>query len=114
FEQARRLGLEALRLAQDMGNSLDMAKSLITVAGAVGVLSSLQPAVRWLGAAEGALESMGALEQLNDRPTVETLIAAVRARFPDTTYRALIAEGRLLALDEAVRQALDERDSDRV
>jgi tetratricopeptide (TPR) repeat protein len=108
FERVRALGYQALRLARETNNRLDMAKTLMTVAAAAGLLSSSQHAVRWLGAAEGALESMGAFHQRNDQPEMDALVAAVRARLDETTFQRLIAEGRLLALDGAVRQALDE------
>ncbi len=109
--RARELACQGLRVAQDMGNRLLMTTTLTTLAGAIGMLGQPRQAIRWFGASEEALERMGAFHQLNDRPEVDAMISAVRAQLDELTFQAAQAEGRALTLEQAVAQALHERDT---
>lgn len=107
-ERARDLGRQSIQLARTMNNRLELAKALAAFAGALGELGQAQRAARLLGASESALERFGAFHQLNDKPEIDAIIAAVHARLDDAAFRAAWTEGRELTLEQAVAQALDE------
>jgi hypothetical protein len=65
-------------------------------------------AARLLGASESALERLGALHQPNDKWKIDDIIVAVRAQLDEATFQAAWAEGRVLRLEQAVAQVLDE------
>ena len=110
-ERAKALGRQGLRLARDMENRLEMAKTLPILAGAMGMLGQPQQAIHLLGASERALESMGAFHQLNDKREMDGMGAAVRAQLDEAAFQAAWAEGRALTLEQAVALALAERDA---
>lgn len=111
LERTEALGRQGLRFARDMENRLEMAKALQIVSGAMGLSGQPRQAFRLFGASEQALERMGAFHQLNDKREVDALFSAVRARLDEATFQAALAEGRLLTLEQAVAQALNEHDA---
>jgi tetratricopeptide (TPR) repeat protein len=111
FARAKLLGCQGLRLAREMDSDLHMATTLATVAGALGMLGHGRRAIRLFGASESALERMGAFHQLNDRPEVDVVITAVRAQLDEATVQAALEEGRMVTLQQAVAEALDDSDA---
>jgi predicted ATPase/DNA-binding CsgD family transcriptional regulator len=111
FEHTKALARQGLQLAHDMNNRLEVAKALQILAVAIGLLDRPPHAVRLLGAAEQALERMGAFQQLNDKREVDALLATVRAKMDEVTFEAAMVEGRALALERTVAVALDEQDA---
>jgi non-specific serine/threonine protein kinase len=111
LERARVLGRQALALARDMDDRLEMAKSLSIVAGALGILGQPRRSARLLSASERCLESVGAFHQPNDKREVDEMFTAVRAQLDESAFQAAMAEGRALTLEQAVAQALDENDA---
>jgi predicted ATPase/DNA-binding CsgD family transcriptional regulator len=107
-ERARDVGRQGLHLTLTMNNKLEQAKTLAILAGAIGQLGQAQRATRLLGASESALERFGAFHQLNDKPEIDHIIAAVRAQLNQATFQDAWAEGRALSLEQVVAQALDE------
>jgi hypothetical protein len=118
YERALELGRQALRLARDRKNRTDMAFGVVGVVVAFPAWSSSDAGAksdypwrmaRLLGAAEAARERLGALIQPSDKGEYERLVASVRDRLDETTFRAAWAEGREMTLDDAVADALEER-----
>lgn len=92
-EGETKLGTE-VALALDMRERLLMAITLPILAWALGMAGQPRQAVRLLGVSERALQSMGAFHQLNDKPEVDGMIAAVRERLDEAVFQTAWAEGR--------------------
>jgi hypothetical protein len=106
YEQARSLAWEALQIALDVNDRLQIPDSLTTWAGVIGTTGEPERAAHLFGAAEAARESMGAFLQPNDVPEVAHSIAHVRDQLDEATFQATWAEGRTMSLDEAIAYAL--------
>lgn len=109
-ERARNLGRQGLQLAGAMNNKLLLATALGIFAGALGALGQPEQSVRLLGAAEGALMRLGAFLQPNDQQEIEDVTAAARSQLGEAIFQAAWTEGRALSLEQAVAQAINERD----
>jgi tetratricopeptide (TPR) repeat protein len=107
YERARQLAIQAVRLALEMDNRLDIADSLAALAGVMAVTGQPQRAVRLLGAWEAALERMGAAPQPADKPEHERNIAIARAQLDSAAFTSAWGEGRALSLEQAVTSALE-------
>jgi hypothetical protein len=107
YERARHLSEQALHLAREMNNQLEIADSIAELAGAIGMLGQPQRAARLLGAWEVALERLGAFLQPVDKPEFDRIIAEVRAQLDPATFEAAREEGRAMSLEQAVDLALD-------
>jgi hypothetical protein len=94
-----------------MDNRLQMAVALSILAGALGMLGQPRQAARLFRSSDRALERMGAFHQLNDKREVDGMIADVRAQLDEASFQAALADGRGLALEQAVAQVLDEHDT---
>ncbi|MCC6613712.1 MAG: AAA family ATPase [Anaerolineae bacterium] len=99
---------EALQMSRDFGSRLDMATGLVPLAGSLGLSGEPERAVRLFAASQAALEKMGAFHQQADQPEVKRNIAAVRARLSEEAFAAAWAQGRTIALEDALADALDE------
>lgn len=99
---------EAMRLCRDVENRHDMASVLVPLAGSLGMVESPVRAARLFGASQVAMERMGAFHQRADQPEMERNIAEVRARLSEAEFAAAWAEGRKIALEDAIADALDE------
>ncbi|MCA9910802.1 MAG: AAA family ATPase, partial [Anaerolineae bacterium] len=99
---------ESIRLCREVANRLDMASVLVPLAGSLGMVESPVRAVRLFGASQVAMERMGAFHQHADQPEMERNIAEVRARLSEAEFAAAWAEGRKIALEDAIADALDE------
>lgn len=106
-ERALYLGREGLRLARDRKDRLDMAQTLMALAGPLGALGQLESAARLLGAAHAALERMGAFNQPSDMPEYDRVTTGLRAQLGEATFQAALAAGQEMTLEQAVHSALD-------
>jgi tetratricopeptide (TPR) repeat protein len=106
--EAYRRGIE---LAEDLGSRILMAWNLSGIAGTLQALGRHEQAARLAGAAQSALDVLGANHGPVDQPLHEASQAAVQAALGDERYEACFAQGQGLALDGGVAlaaQALDE------
>lgn len=106
-EHARDLARRGLQLARAMNNTLDLAKSLGTLAGALGALGQFRQAARLHSASASALERLGAFQQPNDQREIDGMIAVARAQLDEAAFQGAWAEGHELTLEQAAEQALD-------
>ncbi len=107
-ERAIALLLEAIEIAREMDNRLDLASALAFLAGSVAATGHLKRAAQLLGASESALDGMGTRHQSTDKPEVDRAIALVRAQLDDITFQTEWAQGRAMSLEQAVAYARDE------
>jgi predicted ATPase/DNA-binding CsgD family transcriptional regulator len=105
--RARDLLYQGLRLTRERHNRpYSIASGLAYLAGPLSALGQSVRAARLLGAAEAALERLGAFYQQQEKPWIDRTIANVRAQLGETTFAAAWAEGRALTLEQAVTEAL--------
>jgi hypothetical protein len=83
-----------------------MAEKMITIAGSMNAGSALR-AAQLLGAADAALERLGAFYQPADMPEYERIVARVRQHIDDAAFSAAWAEGRRMTPEQALSFALD-------
>jgi len=105
-QRARELAVQALHIACEMNNHLEMATSMAVLAGAIGLIGQAEQAARLFGAWEAALERLGAFPQPADRPEHDRNIAAIRAQLDSATFEAAWAEGQEMTLEQAMTEAL--------
>ena len=101
------LARQGLQLARDRQAGRDMAVAVLTAAGSMGAGSAAQ-AARLLGAAEVALERMGAFLLPSDTPEYDRIVAGVREHLDEATFHLAWTEGRTMTLEQAVTYALQE------
>jgi predicted ATPase/DNA-binding CsgD family transcriptional regulator len=109
-EEARDLARQSLQSAREINNQLFVATSLAVLAGSLGALGQLEQAARFFGASAGALERLGAFLQPNDQWEIDGMITSMRAHLDEATFQAAWAEGHTLTQEQAIEQAIDERD----
>jgi hypothetical protein len=85
-----------------------MADCLACLAEVAGARGRPEQAVQLFGVAEALLEASGARLSPNDRAEHHRQAAAVRAALDEEAFKAARAEGRTMALDEAVTNALQD------
>jgi hypothetical protein len=106
LDRAAALARQGLRLAREMSDRLLMATMLPLVAGSMEVAGQPRIAARLLGAFEGALQRMGAFQQLNDKRELDRLITPLREQLGEAVFQVALEEGRALSLEEAVAELL--------
>jgi hypothetical protein len=105
------LAEQALRLALELNNRLDIAEILASLAGIIGLTGQPERATRLLGACEAVLKRMGAVPTPSLKPKYERNIAALHAQLDNATFEACWNEGRAFSLEKAVAYALELEDS---
>jgi predicted ATPase/DNA-binding SARP family transcriptional activator len=108
YQEARRLGCEALRICWRLGRRMMVAWTVSELAGPELGLGRPERAARLVGAANRALETLGVSLHPADLPERARVIAGLREQLSDQEFRRLTAEGGELALREAVALALSE------
>ena len=105
--QARELFAEALLLCHDLGDLRGVAES---VAGVACLLAEMKPqrAARLFGSATAVVEAMGSCLNPSNQAEYDDALAIVRSRIGDEAFDAAWAQGRSLALEQAVTDALKE------
>ena len=107
-ERAMALQLEAIEMARETDNRLDLASALAFLAGSVAASGQLKRAAQLLGTSESALDGMGARHQPSDKTEVDRIIALVRAQLAGSTFQTEWAQGQAMSLEQAVAYVLDE------
>lgn len=105
-ERAIALLHQVMGLAREMKNDNDMAKGLQVLSGSLAAVGEAERAARLLGAADVAMERMGAFVEPSDQPELERNIAAVHARLDAAAFQAAWAAGAQMTLEQAVADAL--------
>jgi hypothetical protein len=102
---------ETLRLNQALDTQLGIGHVLENLAWASAAMGQNRRAARLLGAAASLLE---AVEATSRRPRsleeVEAGLAPARAALGEATWAATFTEGRALSKEEAIAEALGERE----
>lgn len=107
YERATDLGKQALRIAFELNNRLDIADIMAGLAGIMGETGQPERAARIFGSWEAALERMGAVSQPTNKPEFERSIAAVRAQLDPKIFAAAWAEGRTISLEQSILSILE-------
>jgi predicted ATPase/DNA-binding CsgD family transcriptional regulator len=105
-KHAIELSGRSLLLARERQDKRDIADALATLAGSIGPLGQLQPAVRLISAAHAVFERIGTLPQPSDKPEYDRIIAQLRSQLDEASFQAAWAEGQTMTLDLAVESAL--------
>jgi predicted ATPase/class 3 adenylate cyclase/Tfp pilus assembly protein PilF len=104
--QARTLYQESLGLYREVGDQSEIAECLEGLAGVAGAQGEAVRAARLFGAADALREAVGVPREPADPTGVARHLAAARAALGEAAFDAAWAEGRGMALEEAVGEAL--------
>ena len=107
--RARALYEESLAILRELGDRRGIAESLEMFA-ALAVAQQPERAARLFGAAEALREAIRAPRPVIDRADYERQVAATCAALGEEAFGAAWAEGRALSLEEAIQNALQDRD----
>ena len=99
---------ESLRLRQEAGELFVIAQSLEDLAVVAGRQGQAQRAARLLGAAEAQCAAIGTSPPSVDPTLYGHTVASARCALGEEAFAAAWAEGRNMALDQAVEYALGE------
>ena len=106
YGQAAARFTESLNLLQDIGDRKGMAECLMGLAGLASVQNDPQRAARLFGAAEALREALGATLWPANRLEYERNLASLRAQLDEDALAHAWAEGRQMALTEAISLAI--------
>ncbi len=106
YDRAGALCAESLLLRREVGDRRGIALSLTGLAIVAVAHGQPQRAARLFGAAEALRESIGMPHPPFDRADHDRSVASVRAELGDAVFTSAWAEGREMALDEAINSAL--------
>ncbi len=106
---AAQLARNTLTVALEQGDTFTAAAAVMHIAWLLATQGDPERAARLLGSAIGFHERAGATLQRTERVCERRAREALRDQFDAPTLQALLDEGRAMALDAAVRDAL--RDS---
>jgi tetratricopeptide (TPR) repeat protein len=108
YPHAQAYYTESLSLRQQAGFAMATAQSLEDLGALAGRMQQPERAVRLLGAAEAFCETLGAHPPVTIAAEYEHAVAAGRTALGEAAYAAAWAEGRAMALEQAVEYALGE------
>jgi tetratricopeptide (TPR) repeat protein len=100
--RAAALHTESLVLSRELGEKLCLAQSLEGLAGVYGMLLHPEQATRLLGAAETVREAINAPLPPIDRADYDHIVGTVRAQLDKAVFAVAWAEGRTMALEQAL------------
>lgn len=109
YTGARALHEECLALGREIGDKKSVAACLAGLGGAAIALGQeglVEKAATLLGAAQGLLQSMGAVLDRDDRLPYERAVASARYVLGEAAFEKAGQEGRGMSLEEAVNYAL--------
>lgn len=112
FAQARAYYQESLVLRHALGHWAALAQSFEDLALLAGRAGQMKRAIRLLGAQEAFCETLGTAPPLADAVGYPATVAAGRAALGEAPFAALWAEGRALALDQAIAYAMEAGEGD--
>jgi predicted ATPase/DNA-binding XRE family transcriptional regulator len=130
YTEARSLFVESLALRREIGDKRGIATSLVGLGGvaireAVGVVGvvgvgregqgrqggEVESGARLLGAAEGLLQSLGGILDLEDRKSYEWSVKQARSLLGDEAFEKARQEGRTISMEEAIEYALEDTET---
>ncbi|MGQ0570573.1 MAG: tetratricopeptide repeat protein, partial [Armatimonadota bacterium] len=106
YEQAAAFHRESLMLYRELGDTLGIIDCMIGRARVAAVQEQAELGARLLAAVETLRTSSGVLLPHSDRADYEQAIAAVRAHLSDDAFAAAWAEGQVMPLDQALKDAM--------
>jgi hypothetical protein len=107
-QKAAGLFAESLTLFREQGDKKGIAECLAGLAGVAGVKGKADRAASLFGAAEAAREALGVVLWPANRIDHDRNVATIRAQLNGAAFAATWAEGRAMALEQAVAYALEE------
>jgi non-specific serine/threonine protein kinase len=108
--QARAQAVAALLVMRDQGVMLRVPLLLDELAIVAGREGQCERAARLLGAAASLRETSGATPDPALRAEVESMVPVVRATLGEADWAVAFAAGQALSLEEAIAEALGERE----
>jgi hypothetical protein len=105
-EQASALLRESLRLAHDIGVMLVVALGIVRLAGGDTAREHPKPTARLFGAMERMLDSLEIQMTPTQRGEWDRNVSALCGHLDSTAYETAWEEGRLIALEQAIAEAL--------
>ncbi|HEX6234947.1 MAG TPA: hypothetical protein VFZ63_17585, partial [Jiangellaceae bacterium] len=108
YNEAQRLGRESLQISWGLGLRKMAALGVGELGGAELGLGRPERAARLIGAADAALEMLGAPRDPGDRPEHEATVDELQRALGPDKLAALRAEGAAMTLEDGVRYALDQ------
>jgi predicted ATPase/DNA-binding winged helix-turn-helix (wHTH) protein len=106
YQEAHRLGSEAVRLSWSAGRRMQTAAALVALAGPELGLRRIERAARLLGAGDEALRAQGMRLHHGDRSEHDRIADRLRDVLDEESLLRLSAEGTELSLGQAVDLAL--------
>ncbi len=106
YAEATRLAREALETALPRGDLLMAAWATIAIAWPLAEQGELEQSGRLLGAGIGFLDTAGAGGDWMDEASEEATLKVLHDQLEPETVRALLDEGRNLALEDAIHSVL--------
>jgi predicted ATPase/DNA-binding XRE family transcriptional regulator len=113
YDRARTLNTDALRRGRHLDNRPWLARGIEHLALVEAADGDAARAARLFGAAAALRERFGAATAPHDREFSERHIATARARIGEDAFAAAWADGAAMSLEDAIADALDERDGGR-
>ena len=106
--RASELYKEGLTLRKELGAKRGIAESIEGLAGVAGEQEQPDRAARLFGVAEGIREAIGAPLPPVERADYDRSVSAVRAQLGEAAFASVWAEGRAMALEQAIAYGLEE------
>lgn len=106
YGRAGALFEESLALYRETADKKGIAGCLAGLAGVAGAQGRLELAARLFGAAEGLHANIGGHIHYADRAEYDRSVAAVRARLEEEAFRSAWTEGRVMAWEQVIEDAL--------
>jgi hypothetical protein len=101
---------EGLVLVRKLGDTVNVAECLETLAEMAGALRDVPRAARLWGAADALREVIGSPLVPLERWLLEPYLEAIRSRSDITVWTKVWEEGRAMALEDAIAYALEDVD----
>ncbi len=104
--EARRRFADSLSLRRELGDQRGIAHCLAGLAGVAYEQGQPERTARILGATENLLAAIGSRLEVPDRALYDRTVAALRANLGEQRFAAAWVQGRALALEAAIAEAL--------
>jgi predicted ATPase/class 3 adenylate cyclase len=110
-ERARALYAESIQAQREIGAKVTAPENLLGLACVAAARREAERAARLFGASEALPEAMGAPLERGERALQEPYLAAARSKLDETSWQEAWAQGRAMALEEAISYALQEEEA---
>jgi non-specific serine/threonine protein kinase len=115
YERARTLYEESLTLCQELNDKLTSSENLDGLACVAGAQGEVARAGRLFGAAEALREAVHKAVAFQHQLEVDTwrepYLASARSRLGEAAWEEVLAQGRIMGLEQAIEYALSEEES---